>query len=298
MSYSNTKLLLKLLNLYCLFLSLSHCKSETTSLRTWAFHRPHLEGCCFQCFARNMSCILTEKTNASYSTYFKGFKWVRWKMSKRSLQRCDSTPHFIGEKAEAKGRSGFQEEPSELWLYCYLMKWFCLFKEISCFLLSTKHFRGVLSTPSKTNTVGVAPGGNRPGKNVSLPALVRPSPPSDPEEGHWDLLDGYGLWFPNELCKNSLIMKSSPLPSCYYLSTLNPNTCPSWVQGIGSTSGGGGRKKWGYLSSQHRHQVRTWLATEGKQDFPELLIVHLVRNAQVWASLLGLVQRLFYVANL
>lgn len=160
------------------------------------------------------------------------------------------------------------------------MKSFCLFKEMSCFLLSTKHFRGVLSTPSRTSTVGVAPGGNRPGKNVSLPALARPSLPSDPEEGHWDLLDGYSLWFPNELCKNSLIMKTSPLLSCYYVSTLNPNTCPSWVQGTGSTSGGGGGKKRDCLSSHHRHQVRTWLATEGKQYFLELLIVHLVKKAQ------------------
>lgn len=126
------QLLLKLLNNYSQFLSLSYRKSETTHLRTRTFHRRHLEQRCFKRFARNMSCILTEELNTSYLTCFKGFTWVRQRMVKKILQRCDPTPHFTVEKTgqEAPWIPGRALRTDDCFTVT-LMKWLCLFRKPS-----------------------------------------------------------------------------------------------------------------------------------------------------------------------
>lgn len=110
------QVLFKLLNTYSQFLSFSYriWNHQSEDQHPSQLTLPWL---CSKCFARNTSCILTEETNTSYSTYSKGFTWVRQRMAKKSRQRCDPAPQFTVERIEAKEGTGFREERSALSLW-------------------------------------------------------------------------------------------------------------------------------------------------------------------------------------
>lgn len=176
--HGNTRLLLKLLNSFSQFLSLSHRKSKRTSSRTSTFCRPCSEQRCSKCFARNMSCILTEEMNESYLTYFEGFKWVRQRMVKKSWEMWSDTSFYSWENwgqgmrwilGRALRTAGC--------VTVTLMKKLCLFKKLSRFLLSTKHFREFFLPQTEQAQLWTSV------TNVSPAALARPSPSYDPENG-------------------------------------------------------------------------------------------------------------------
>lgn len=95
-----------------------------------------------------------------------------------------------------------------------LMKWLCLFRRLSCFLLSTKHFSEFFLPQTEQAQLGT---------NVSLIALARPSPPYDPEKGKLlGPIGCYGLQFPNKLCKNTPLMTKSTLSLLLLITDIKP----------------------------------------------------------------------------
>lgn len=205
------QLLLKLLNNYSQFLSLSYRKSETTHLRTRTFHRRHLEQHCFKRFARNMSCILTEELNTSYLTCFKGFTWVRQRMWRRSFR--DVIQHLTLQlRKQAKKRPGFREEHSERMTVLLLLWWngFAFLGSLPLY----QPFQWPLSLPNRTNTAG---------SYVSLAALARPSPPYDPEKGE---LSGtsWMLWFviSKQAMQNNPWWQRAPLSLLLLITDIKP----------------------------------------------------------------------------
>lgn len=210
-----------------------------------------------------MSCILTEETNTSYLTYFKGFTWVRQRVVKKSLQRCELTLHFTFEKTEANEHAGFSEEhpepPAVLLLYLF-------FRKLSCCPLTTKHSSEFFLPQTEH-----APLGTNVTK-VSLTVLARPPPPYDSEKGKLLRPDGcHDLQFLIKLCKKPQ-MTEYPSPYCYYLLILNHSGFRSrrWVVvevGENETS-----------ILCYRHQIRARLAIKVMQYFLEFLFVHSIKG--------------------
>lgn len=135
--------------------------------------------------------------------------------TKNGLQRCDQ--HLILQLSKLRPKSVLGSRKSVQNSHCVtvtLMKRHCLCQKLSCFLFLLSI--SVSSFSSDQNKVGAAPGGNISATtvtNVSLPALARPSPSSDPEKGN-PVGPVQWLWFVISRQAMKKPPKSSPLVSC------------------------------------------------------------------------------------